>query len=268
MAILKTDQVDFENSTSEEIKGKHGDLIENSASNEWDFHNAVLKNASLEGGSDDSYTNADYPDLTTKTKALDYLLYLFPDVTSFVHDGSTTELGGTVNNVNLTWTINKSIKIQTINNGVGEITNTLRTIALINQGLVSTTTWTITVTDDSSNSDIASTTLKFLNKIRTGTSPNGSLNNAQILALPTGVFVEASSFPYEYTTNGNGEYLYIALPSSFGALDIVVNGLASTAWVETLHNYTNGSGYTEQYRVYRSTFLQNGTGINIQLNLQ
>lgn len=264
---IKTDQADFANSTKEEIKGKHGDTIDNSDTGEWDFDGATIKNANLEGGITDAYSNPEYPDLTTKTLALDYLLYTKPNILTFTNDVNVREKGTIVNNVILDWTINKSVDKQTINNGVGDIASNLRTKSLINQGLSVTITYQLTVTDTQGNTDIANTSIKFLNKLYRGTSPNGSLNNAQILALASNQYIEASSFPVTFTMNGNGEYLYFALPSSLGPVTFTVNGLVNTAWIETLQSFTNSSGFTEQYRIYRSTFLQNGTGISIQLTL-
>ena len=74
--------------------------------------------------------------------------------------------------------------------------------------------------------------------------------------------------------DGNGEYIWIAMPQSFGLAinpdgtqsKFVVGGLANSAWEVFTTNYTNSFGHIEPYYLYRTTTVQFGTGISIIIN--
>lgn len=114
-------------------------------------------------------------------------------------------------------------------------------------------------------------------KIFWGTNLQSSaLNSAQILALPsspTGGSNLVSTPVNSFLMNGNGEYIWICYPSSFGKMiqndgslsRFFVGGLSNSFWNIFTVNFTNQYGYTSQYYLYRSSVPSFGTNISISI---
>ena len=109
-----------------------------------------------------------------------------------------------------------------------------------------------------------------------GTSPNTTLTNAQILNLPTsptGGSALVSNIQNSFTINGNGQYIWIVMPASFGqAIEpdgsntkFIVGGLQNTFWIISTVNFTNQYGFTSFYNLYRSTSISYGIGVQINI---
>ena len=185
-------------------------------------------------------------------------LYSAITISSFT-GGSTNEIGSTVNSVSLVWTLSKTPTSQSLNNGIGAIT-----VGTTNYNYVTpitgNTTFTLTVSDGTTT-PTANTSVTFLPRAWWGTNANTSLSSAQILTLSNNTLTSTRS--RSFTINGGGQYIYYAYPSSYGAATFTVNGLLSTAWTLTVVSHTNASGHTQNYNVYRTNTIQNGTGISI-----
>jgi len=190
----------------------------------------------------------------TVGSALDTLFYVFPVVTSFTNSLNVVETGGSYSVVNLAWAYNKAITSQVMNQGVGSLAYALRALT-VSGAYVSNTTFSLTASDDL-NSCNGNTTISFMQKRYWGNSAQTSLNDAQILALSSEF---ASSRAQTRTLSPSGEYIYFAYPASFGAATFTVNGLLNTDWVLVTRAFVNASGYSESYRIYRSTNLLTGT---------
>ena len=104
-----------------------------------------------------------------------------------------------------------------------------------------------------------------------------TLSDSQINLLSssnTGGTKLSSSIAQSFLMDGNGEYIWIAMPQSFGLAinpdgtqsKFVVGGLANSAWDVFTTNYTNSFGHIEPYYLYRTTTVQFGTGISIIIN--
>ena len=96
-----------------------------------------------------------------------------------------------------------------------------------------------------------------------GISPKESLAESDIFALPT----ETSHTRLkQWFQDGNGQYLYYAYPLAWGEARFFVNGLLNTAWVVSeVEVTTTVGGNPETYIVYRSTTIQFGTGIYLEV---
>ena len=76
-----------------------------------------------------------------------------------------------------------------------------------------------------------------------------------------------------FTMDGNGEYIWVVMPQSFGKViesdgsnsKFIVGGLANSAWQLLSTNYTNSYNHTEPYYLYRTTTVQSGTRIKIEI---
>lgn len=114
-------------------------------------------------------------------------------------------------------------------------------------------------------------------KIFWGTSPlSTALNSAQIIALPsspTGGSKLTDSIQNSFTMNGNGEYIWFVMPSTFGyainpdgsSSRILVGGLANSFWDVFTVSFTNAQGYTQNYYAYKSKTVSFGTNVKIQI---
>lgn len=203
----------------------------------------------------------DNPNYTTVDAALDNLLFYPMSVN--LSGGGTYEYGQTITDVNLSWSANKDISSQSLNNGIGTLDPTLRSYSHSGQSITSNTTYTITVTNDGSGeTKNNSTYIRFRHRRYWGTSSETSLNDTQLQALSNEL---STGRTQNRTLSASGEYFYFAYPASWGAASFKINGLQNTAWQETIRDVTNQHGHVESYRLYRSDFLQNGSGVEIEV---
>ena len=183
----------------------------------------------------------------------------------------TVEIGSTVSNVTVGWTIAPTDATYSVRTLVGagqtnNITNNSSTLAYSSLALTSNTTWALTVGDGLGITNTATTSVNFLNYMIWGRSTNTTLNNTAITNLHNSgggaSRAFATSRSRSFTMDGGGQYIYIAYPAGFGAASFTVGGLPNTAFTLTTNTYTNASGYVTNYLIYRTDTIQNGTGIN------
>jgi hypothetical protein len=187
--------------------------------------------------------------------AYDYnrLFYVYPEILTFGNDVGTVELGTTVSAIDLNWTTNKTGMMQTLNPGSIDVTGVN---TYTDPGSFTTTkTYTLTV-DDGQNTDVATTTAYFLQKRYWGANASTSLNDAGIQALSQ-EFATSRSMTKSITAAG--QYIYVCYPAAWGTATFTVNGLPNTAWTLSVQSFTNASGHTSSYNVYRSNNLLTGT---------
>lgn len=203
-----------------------------------------------------SYKNETYPEQTTVEKALnaiwEKLDYVKPSITSFSMAPSITEyeVGQEVTELDFTWGYNKSITSQSLTDvslddlsvRTGKWTGTLKT----------NKTFTLTC-GDGKNTASASKTISFKNKVYWGgASIPSDYDSAFILGLEKKQFSTTKNGSYSMTV-GEGEYGYIAFPSSFGALSSVwIGGFEVTIEDCGSISFTNASGGVVTYSIYRT----------------
>jgi hypothetical protein len=204
------------------------------------------------------YQNTTY---NTVQAALDALLYVIPTITSFTNNVNILETGGIVNTIIFNWSLGKPVTGQTINNGIGIIPSGITTYTKTGLTISSNTTYTLSVTDGIS-STTRSTSVTFQQKLYWGVLPSTSLTNSQILSLSSQLSSGRNTTKTFDATGGN--YLYISYPTSFGVATFTVYGLVTT-FQQTIISFTNSQGYTENYYIYRSLNIQNGSSITVQI---
>lgn len=210
------------------------------------------------------YTNLIDPSITNVKQALDDLLYIYPKVilnSSII----AAEKGSAVNNVTLSWEINKSdntIISQSLTD-IGNIPIGTHTYNLSNLNLTINKSWTLTI-DDGINTSDSSTSIEFLNKRYWGTSNNPYLDNLGILNL-SGKEI-SNSFDMTKTFNcTGGKYIFFAFPSSnIGSPVFYIDGF-NAPFIVTTQSFTNNSGYTEDYKIYRTANLQHYSSITVDI---
>lgn len=198
-----------------------------------------------------SGTGGDYEDrITALEEALEELTYVKIKINSFTNNVGTVEIGTTITDVTLNWTTNKTPT--TLKLDGTDITPTDTSKALTGLTITSDKSYTLVATDDKSNSSSATTSIKFLNGVYYGACAEGTYDSAFILGLTRKL---QSSKAITFTVSANaGQYIYYALPSSYGAsvdsfsVGGFVGGFSKVNSIE----FTNASGHTTTYDIYRS----------------
>jgi hypothetical protein len=194
------------------------------------------------------------PDITARLNALEYAA---PDIYSLTNTTGTVEVGSTVTSVTLNWLLNKTMTTLSISSpGPGTITPSLLTYTIGGLSLTSQQSFTVTA-GDGTNTDTSTTTVYFQHRRRWGESATETPDSTLIDALAGAEF--STSRVQTRTMSPSAKYLYFAWPSSFGTPTFTVNGLPVTGWVKTTVSYTNPSGNTTNFDVYRSQYLQTGS---------
>ncbi len=219
-------------------------------------------------------TPVDDSDAATKAYVFSLFNRTAPSV-SFGNNVGTLEIGSTVTVVTLSWSIsptNTPVASQTLT-PFGSISTSLRSTNVTGT-FTSDTNWTLVVNDGTGLPGgvvTTSTGIAFRHYMSWGIASSTNLNNSQIQNLHTNTAAGAGR---EFRTGkgksvsitGNGQYIYFAYPSSFGAASFIVNNAPNTAWISNTVTYTNSSGNVSQFLIYRSTDVQFGTSIPITIN--
>lgn len=199
--------------------------------------------------------------------------YQTPSITTFTTPTSTFEIGNTTgNSLQLTWTTKneKNIKPNSIKFYLGGTqlagdnfptsgthTFTITPTVLNNQGTVNI----LMEMYDTKNTRITKNiTLTWLNNIYYGVQAGDTISEAELTQL-TKLAANSIGRKYDFAAGG---YKYIAYPAAWGEK-------ASTSFINPANNFvvpmdkqpnvsvTNQFGVTQQYLVYRSTNLLNGS---------
>lgn len=197
----------------------------------------------------------------TVKEALDALLYVAPVITSFSNNRGTVEIGSTISSLTLTWSFNKAVASQSINQGVGTLDPSLRTVTLSDLALTTNRTWTLSASDGTTPVS-ASTSVSFSHRRYWGASSNTSLSNADILALSS-EFASGFGKTITYDCSG-GKYPYFVYPAAWGSpTGVKVGGLSFTDFSVTTQAFTNASGNTTTFNVVRFNGIQTGAAIQV-----
>ena len=198
-----------------------------------------------------SQLNAMDDQIALNAAAIADLMYQPVEITAFSASPSQAEKGSTVTSVTLSYTMNKAPESGTLDGTARELDDS-GTIALTGLSLTANKTWTLAVTDEREATASKTAALSFLNKAHWGTAAApGTVDSAFLLGLPGSAL--ASGKGRTITVNaGTGEYVWYAVPSSFGACAFNVGGFDGGFTKVSTISHTNASGHTENYDVYRS----------------
>lgn len=198
-------------------------------------------------------TSADKVSYNGKTvqQALDDLNYKPISIDSFTNTVNTAEKGSTVDAVTLNWTLNKTPTALTLDGNPIDVQ--LLKQDLTKLGLKANKTWTLSATDDRKASSTKTTSVSFLNGVYYGLGDVGAdgVTNEFIQGL-TKILSGNAKREYNLTVDA-GKYAYIAYPDSFGDVTPNIGGFDGGMGVIKTFDYTNPSGFTEPYRVLRTT---------------
>ena len=166
-------------------------------------------------------------------------------INSFTATASSYEKGASAT-VSLAWSLNKTATTQTINNTPVEGNTATYS------NVTDSTTYTLSVSDGETN-DVQSASVVFANRIYYGVAVNLS-------AVNTLNSVVSDEIERRFTvTAGAGEYIIYAFPARLGSAQFFVDNWEGGFDAPVEQTITNSSGYSETYKVYKSTNANLGT---------
>lgn len=172
-------------------------------------------------------------------------------ISAFGATPSQAEQGSTVSAVALNYTMNKLPASASLDGIAQEITQPTGTIQQTG-AITASRTWTLVAQDERGAVASKSASLAFLWKAYYGAAAApGTINSAFLLSLANGVLT--ASRARTFTVNaGAGQYIWYAVPSSFGACSFKVGGFDGGFSKVSTFQHTNASGGVTNYDVYRS----------------
>lgn len=176
------------------------------------------------------------------------LKYVPISISSFSVNPGSAEMGDVVQSVNLTYGINKKPAALYLD-GV-EKTNPASGggFQFNNLSLTADKTWTLKAVDERNKEVTKQATLKFYNNVYYGVAGQTMPAIANLTAVLTDtrkrtVTVNAAA----------GEYIWYFVPVRLGACTFTVGGFDGGFDLVATQDVTNASGYTESFRIYRSS---------------
>lgn len=180
------------------------------------------------------------------------LMYIPISITSLTNNKNTVEMGTTITDVALNWNYNKVPKALTLDNETLDVN--LKTKTLSGQNITSNKTYTLKATDERNAVATKTTSITFLNGVYYGIGDDleiDSITNQFILSLTKTL---QSSKAKTFTVNaGESKYIYYIIPSRYGTPVFKVGGFEGGFEKLGTVNFINGSGYAENYDIYKSS---------------
>ena len=191
-------------------------------------------------------------------------LYSALTITSFTNTVGIVEKGLTVNNVNLAWGYNSpSVVISQSLTDVGAVTLGVYAWAFTGLGLTSNKTWTLSASDGTSNPTANTSVLFYSKRYWEPLANSGPVVDADIIAM-SGQELSASRLCTKVFNCTGGRYIWFCYPAVLGLASFWVAGLEVTFNL-SVQSFTNASGFTTNYNVYRSLYLQNGAALSVEV---
>lgn len=217
------------------------------------------------------YTNDEINDMFVKQEAgkglsendftdeyrqlIDDLAYTAIAFASASATNATNEIGSTVTETAVTWSFNKEPKAQTIKFGpeVAEVLDkSIRSKTYSGKTITSNTSIVITATDERNAQASRTLNITFQPRAYWGVAQNKEIyDSADILALSESALTSTRTRNINVNA-GEGEHIIYAIPSSFGTPTFKINGFEGGFVKVGTINFTNASGYSQNYDVYKS----------------
>lgn len=161
---------------------------------------------------------------------------------------------GTTKNVIVNWTIEGKSEKTTIN-GI----NVPGQTQYIDYDVTSTKDYVITATDTEGRKVKSTVTVNFENNIFWGVSNSEEITEGLVKALTSRTLSGKKNRSIQVSPDN--QYIFYALPSRLGGVTFTLGSLTGGFSDPVAIDITNASGYTEQYLVYKSDWLQTGTNL-------
>lgn len=184
-------------------------------------------------------------------KKLGDLMYTPISITSFTNNKNNVEMGSTITDVTLNWNYNKTPKTLSLDGSTLDVS--LKTKTLTGQSIKANKTFTLKATDERDAVSTKTTAITFLNGVYYGIGDDlqiSGITNQFILGLTKTL---QSSRAKTFTVNaGVGKHIYYIIPTRYGTPVFKVGGFEGGFEKLGTVNFTNASGYAENYDVYKS----------------
>ena len=188
-------------------------------------------------------------ELEQMKKDIGDLLYKPITINSFGNNVNTVEMGATVTDITFNWTLSKTPKKLMFD--AEELTVTDKTKVLNGQSIKANKSFTLKATDERDHTVSKSTGITFLNGIYYGVAVGESEINDDFLKKLTKKLQGAKATTFTVNA-GAGQHIFYAVPSRYGACGFNVGGFDGGFTKVSTFNFTNASGYAENYDVYKS----------------
>lgn len=216
------------------------------------YHNLLKENFVMKEEGKGLSTN----DFSNEYKQMiDDLAYVKIAITAGTATNSSNEIGATVTETTVNFTLNKEPKTLKIKFG-SETEETLatsaRSKAYTGKSVKANTNIVITATDERDATATRTVTINFQPKVYWGVADNkASYTSTDILALEGSAL--ASNRNRTFSANaGTGKHIIYAIPSSFGTPTFNVGGFDGGFIKVGTIEHTNASGYKQNYDVWKS----------------
>ncbi len=171
-------------------------------------------------------------------------------ISSFTNNKNTVEMGTKITDVILNWVLSKNPKTMMVDSE--SITPlTTRTKTYSGQNITANKTYTLKVTDEKGASATKTTSITFLNGVYWGAKAAPS-NYDSTFILGLSKALQGSKGKTFTATAGAGQYLYYCVPTRYGAVTFNVGGFDGGFSKVATIEFTNASGYKENYDIYKS----------------
>lgn len=196
-------------------------------------------------------------------EVLDDLLFVPIVISSFTVPIYVFEQGSTVTSLTFSWALNRNAVSQVIT-GTGISTPVSVSVALrtatITVNLAVNGTYTLTTTDENGTTSQKTLSINFYNGIFTGDSViPGAIDSSFIRSLSKKLQASRAT---TWTIGATGtQYNWFACRTALGTPVFTVGGFDGGFTTPTTVSFTNGSGYTEDYYVFRSVNPGIGPGL-------
>ena len=187
-------------------------------------------------------------------KIVDDLNYTKIAINSMTATNSNNEIGATVTDTDVAWTLNKTPKTQKIkfsSEAEESLGTDVRSKSYTGKSVQSNSIIKLTVTDERDAEVSRQVTIQFQPKVYYGVSEDPNALDSPAINALTGVL--ASSKARTFSANaGEGEYIVYIIPSSFGTPTFNVGGFDGGFKKTKTIEHTNASGYKQNYDIWQS----------------
>lgn len=169
-----------------------------------------------------------------------------PIITSFTNNKKINEKGSTITSIVFTWKNNATLTSLSLDTTT--LTPSLTTYTLT-ETITDNRTFKLNAAKNKETLTLQ-TSISFINGLYYGVSSSFSLDSSSVLTLTKKLqSTKNTTFTVDPTTN---EYIYYAIPSSYGTPTFFVGGFEGGFTEYGTLNFTNTFSYSEQYVVYKS----------------
>lgn len=176
-------------------------------------------------------------------------------ISNFTNSVGSVEIGSTVTDIKFTWTLNKSAKRVTLTPEnsitIDQTTGTAGVSTWTKQSLTQNKKYTLTATDERDHSVSATTSIAFFNGVYYGVSAKTETLDSEFVLSLTRTLRSSKLTSFSVNTS-EGQYIYYCLPVRYGTCSFTVGGFTGGFTLVDTIEFTNASGYTEKYYIYKS----------------